>query len=239
MARSISRRDGIRSSRRILFVGAKAKPIGVLRWLSCAFAVRPGRVDTRPDRLLDRNTTTTTGSRHREGDHRDVWATDGARPVLWHLTSAQVAAGHGTPTTLPLAPEMTFDQSNHYNIGNIVLLSDRRLVVDRPADGALFRIDLDPRAPNGRTITPITGATVPECLGMLIDGHRLVVADFHDLSVVGLSDDASHGTVVTKLHDAAFQYPVAVTHAQDRYLVLNAKTNGAQPYTVVSVPAAG
>jgi hypothetical protein len=41
-------------------------------------------------------------------DAGDVWATDALRPVLWHLTPQQVAAGSGTPTTLPVGPEITF-----------------------------------------------------------------------------------------------------------------------------------
>ena len=34
----------------------------------------------------------------------DVWATDGTRAALWHLTSQQVTAGNGTTTALPLTP---------------------------------------------------------------------------------------------------------------------------------------
>lgn len=38
----------------------------------------------------------------------DVWATDGTRPVLWHLTAQQAAQGSGTPSALPLTPEIAF-----------------------------------------------------------------------------------------------------------------------------------
>jgi hypothetical protein len=63
-------------------------------------------------------------------------------------------------------------------------------VVVRFADGTLYRIDLDPAAPNGRTITPITGAAVPRGSGMVLHGRRVVVADENGLSVVELSEDA-------------------------------------------------
>ena len=34
-------------------------------------------------------------------------------------------------------------------------------MVVKYSDGTLYRIDLDPQAPQGRTITPIAGATAP------------------------------------------------------------------------------
>jgi len=34
---------------------------------------------------------------------------------------------------------------------------------------------------------------------MVLDGHRLVVADFHGLSIVDLTDDAGRATAVTQL----------------------------------------
>ena len=53
-------------------------------------------------------------------------------------------------------------------------------------DGTLYRIDLDPQAPQGRTITPIADAAVPLGSRMILDGKRLVVADENGLSVVEL-----------------------------------------------------
>src|SRR5689334_4080829 len=57
------------------------------------------------------------------------------------------------------------------------VVPDRRLLVGKTDDGTIYRIDLDPRAARGRTISPIAGATVLEGCGVLLDGHRLVVAD--------------------------------------------------------------
>ena len=168
----------------------------------------------------------------------DVWVFDAVRPVLWHLTPEQLAAGSGTPTALSLAPEIPF-RPGCANVGGIALMTDQRLLVDNPNDGTLYRIDLDPAAANSRTVTPIAGAAVRQSYGMVLDGHRLVVADFHGLSIVELSDDASRGTVVGQSREPSFRETRAVAHAGDRYLVVNSKAQKGQSYTVVSVPAAG
>jgi hypothetical protein len=74
---------------------------------------------------------------------------------------------------------------------------------------------------------------------MVVDGHRLVVADFHGSPIVELSDDAPRGTVVGQSRGPSFPETLAVAHASDRYLVVNSKAQKGQSYTVVSVPAAG
>ena len=139
-------------------------------------------------------------------DSGDVWATDGTRPVLWHLTAATGRPGSGTPTALPLTPEITFSPAPN-NLSGIVAVSNQRLLVVSEGDGTLYRIDLDSHAPRGRTITQINGATVRQGESMLLDGHRLVVADFHGLSIMDLSDDAQHATAVTPIRDPAFHEP--------------------------------
>ena len=165
----------------------------------------------------------------------DVWVTDALRPVLWHLTADQVAAGSGTPASVPLTPEIPHISSPD-NVEGVVALSETRLVVVKYADGALYRIDLDPQAPQGRTITPITGATVPLGSQMILDGKRLIVPDENGLSVVELSDDAASGTVVTRLREPSFRDATGVARVGDRYLVVNARWNDPPPDTISSVP---
>jgi hypothetical protein len=169
-------------------------------------------------------------------DGGDVWVTDAGRPVLWRLTADQVAAGSGTPTSVPLAPEIPQIRTPD-NVEGVVALTATRLVVVKYADGTLYRIDLDPQAPQGRRITLITGATVPLGSRMTLDGRRLLVADENGVSVVELSDDAASGTVVARLRDPSFHDTTSVARVGDRYLVANAAWNDPPPYTISSVPA--
>jgi len=73
---------------------------------------------------------------------------------------------------------------------------------------------------------------------MLLDGHRLVVADFHGLSLINLSDDAQHATAATPIRDPAFHETFAAARVADHYLTVSSATeDGRPPYTVLSVPA--
>ena len=168
-------------------------------------------------------------------DAGNVWITDAGRPVLWHLTAEQVAAGEGTPTSIPLTPEIPYIASPD-NVEGIVALSETRLVVVKYADGTLYRIDLDPQAPQGRTITPVAGATVPLGARMILDGDRLAIADENGVTVVELSEHAARGTVVAQLRDPTFHDATAVARIGDRYLVVNAGWTDPPPYTISSVP---
>jgi hypothetical protein len=64
--------------------------------------------------------------------------------------------------------------------------------------------------------------------GRVLDGHRLVVADFHGSAIVELSDDASRGTVVGQSREPSFRETLAVAYADDRYLVVNSKAQKRQ-----------
>ena len=168
-------------------------------------------------------------------DAGDVWVTDAVRPMLWHLTPDQVAAGTGTPTSIPLSPEIPYVNGPD-NLEGVVALSETRLVVVKYFDGTLYRIDLDPQAPQGRTITPIADATVRLGSKMILDGNRLVVPDEDGLSVVELDAEATRGTVITRLRAPSFHDATGVARVGDRYLVVNAGWNDPPPYTISSVP---
>jgi len=219
--------EGITIARGLLYMAGGIS--GQIRVYNLATKTQVGRYETGSGGELMDLAVTGTG---------DVWATDGIRPVLWHLTPQQVAAGSGTPTALPIAPEVAYSHSNN-NLTGIVAMTNQRLVVVSEGDGALYRIDLDSDTPRGRTITQISGATVHQGESMLLDGHRLVVADFHGLSIMNLSDDAQHATVDTRIRDPLFHETFSATHIADRYLTVNSTTDdGRPPYIVLSVPAA-
>jgi hypothetical protein len=71
----------------------------------------------------------------------------------------QLAAGSGAPTSFPLGPEINYIAPPD-DVYGIVTVTDSRFVVVKHVDGTLYRVDVDPQAPGGRTITPIDGATV-------------------------------------------------------------------------------
>ncbi len=150
-------------------------------------------------------------------------------------TAEQVAAGEGAPTSIPLTAETPHVEGPD-NVEGVVSLSETRLVVVKYADGTLYRIDLDPQAPQGRTITPVAGAAVPLGARMILDGNRLVVPDESGVTVVELSEDARAGTVVAHLRDPTFHQATAVTRIGDRYFVVNAGWNDPPPYTISAVP---
>jgi len=164
-------------------------------------------------------------------DTGDVYVTDAMLPMLWHLTPEQIATGSGAAQGISVTPEIPIHGDT--NLFGIVALSDHRLVVGHRADGQLYRIDLDDTG--GRTIVPITGATVPLNGGMALDGDRLVVADEKGVAVLALDDDAGTAALVQQIDDRSIREPASVTVADGRYLVVGFAKQA--PDTVTSLPA--
>ena len=138
--------EGITVARGLLY--ATGGTSGQIRVYNLVTKAQVGHFDTGSGGELIDLAVTDTG---------DVWATDGTRPVLWHLTPQQVATGSGTPTALPITPEVAYSHSPN-NLTGIVAMTNQRLLVVNEGDGALYRIDLDSHTPRGRTITQISGA---------------------------------------------------------------------------------
>jgi hypothetical protein len=53
--------------------------------------------------------------------------------MLWHVTPAQIEAGSGDPTPLPMAPEIEYKSDT--NLNGIVALDAHRLLAVRSLDG--------------------------------------------------------------------------------------------------------
>src|SRR3954453_6288922 len=100
----------------------------------------------------------------------DVYVTDSTRPVLWHVTAAQVAAGSGPPRALDV-PAVGF--TTGFNLNGIVADGDRRLVTVQTNTGKLFRIELARGGAAIRSIAAVTGVAVPGGDGLLLDRGRL------------------------------------------------------------------
>lgn len=171
----------------------------------------------------------------------DAFVTDSFVPVLWRITSAQVAAGGGAPEGIPLDPEIEWDFSPFaFNLNGIVALNGGRwLIVVQSSTGKLFRIDLDQDAPLGRSIhqvavEPLFGD------GLLLDQGHLVVVTFAPaaLNFVKLDDKATRGTVVERrIPDVPFLFdPSTVARARNFYLVVNADfTTSTTPFKVIGL----
>jgi Cu-Zn family superoxide dismutase len=167
-------------------------------------------------------------------DSGDVFVTDSFRPMLWHVTAAQVRAGGGTPEAISVGPEIVY-QAGAFNLNGIVALDDRSLVVVQSSNGALFRIDLT-RA--GRKIQQLAVDPVVGGDGMLLDRGRLVVVQGApaQLTFVELDRRGSSGTVVGHLTDPTLRGPSTVAQAGARYLVVNADfATSTVPFTVSGI----
>ncbi len=132
--------EGITLARGLLY--ATGGISGQIRVYNLVTKAQVGRFDTGTGgELVDLVVTDT-------GDH---WATDGVRPVLWHLTPQQITAGSGTPTALPVTPEVPYSPSNS-NLTGLVAMTNQRLLVVSEGDGALYLSD---DAQHATAATPI------------------------------------------------------------------------------------
>ena len=125
--------------------------------------------------------------------HGDVFVTDSFRPILWHITEAQIAAGGGmAPREIPVDPEIAYD--GFFNLNGIVSLKGgQSFIVVHSDNGKLFRIDLDGSGPYGRTIQQIAVEPLLFGDGLLIDGSDLIVVQSSGLMFVRLNGRADRG----------------------------------------------
>jgi sugar lactone lactonase YvrE len=179
----------------------------------------------------------------------DVFATDSARPVIYHLSAAEIAAG--TPAGKPIdpsdvistAPEIPFDASpGAFNLNGIAARGDgRRLIVVHSGTGQLFSIDV---GASGRSIREIKvdGGPFPNGDGLLFDrGRLLVVQNVADgfpngvVSFVKLRHGG--GTVQQRRTDGSFRTPSTIARADGLYLVVNPDFALSRlPFTVTGLP---
>jgi len=170
----------------------------------------------------------------------DVYVTDSFRPMLWHVTAAQVAAGAGTVEAIPVGPEIQYT-AGAFNLNGIV---ERKhgdeLIVVQTNTGKLFRVDFDDDAVNGRTIQQIAVEPLVGGDGMLLDRGRLIVVQGGPpptLAFVQLEGDARQGRVVDRRTDATLRGPSTIARAQQLYLVVNADfATSRTPFTVSGIP---
>jgi len=170
----------------------------------------------------------------------DVFVTDSFRPTLWHVTSAQIGAGHGTPEGIPVGPEIAY-VPGQFNLNGIVALEGgKQLVVVDTVTGGLFRIDIDAGAPAVRAIHAIDAEPLVGGDGLLLDQGRLIVIQGGPpatLTFVKLTGDAARGQVVERRTDPTLRGPSTVARARNFYLVVNADfATSTTPFTVSGLP---
>jgi Cu-Zn family superoxide dismutase len=167
----------------------------------------------------------------------DVFVTDSFRPVIWHVTAAQVQAGSGTPEQIPVGPEIAFGTG--FNLNGIVSSRDgRRLIVDQTNTGKLFRIDLGSTAAS-RRIQPIDAPALVGADGMLLDKGRLivVVGSPAALTFLKLKGGDSRATLESTRTDPSLRGPSTVARVRDLLLVVNADfATSTTPFTVSGLP---
>jgi sugar lactone lactonase YvrE len=167
----------------------------------------------------------------------DVFVTDSFRPVLWHVSAAQVRAGFGTPEGIPVGPEIVYQSGFNLN-GIVARKGGSQLIVVQSNTGALFRIDLDDDATNGREIRRIDAEPLPGD-GLLLDAGRLIVVEGSPaaLKFVKLRGNAKRGKVVETRTDPSLRGPSTVDRTRHLYLVVNADfATSRTPFTVVGLP---
>jgi DNA-binding beta-propeller fold protein YncE len=167
----------------------------------------------------------------------DVFVTDSFRPMLWHVTAAQVRAGSGTPEGIAVGPEIAYQSGFNLN-GIVTRKGGSQLIVVQSNTGFLFRIDLDDDAPNGREIRRIDAEPLHGD-GLLLDGGRLIVVEGSPaaLKFVKLRGNATRGEVVETRTDPLLRGPSTVDRARHLYLVVNADfALSRTPFTVVGLP---
>jgi sugar lactone lactonase YvrE len=168
----------------------------------------------------------------------DVYVTDSFRPMLWHVTAAQVRAGSGTPDSIDVAPKIEFVPDGAFNLNGIVARDHgKQLIVVNTTTGKLYRVVLTRDGSDARSIKAIhglgTGLTGGD--GMIVDRGRLVVVigDPATLNFVKLRHHNLRGRITNVRGDKTLTGPSTVARAKNRYLVVNADfATSTTPFTV-------
>ncbi len=168
----------------------------------------------------------------------DVYVTDSLRPMLWHVTGAQVKAGSGTVQGLDVSSAIKFQTG--FNLNGIVAKRADRLVVVQSNTGKLFRIDLSRDGAAIDRIDEVQGVSVPGGDGLLLDRGRLVVVQGGSpaqLAFVKLHDGATRGEVRDTRTSTLLKGPSTIARDGQLYLIVNADfATSSKPFTVAGLP---
>jgi hypothetical protein len=159
-----------------------------------------------------------------------AWFTDSSHPQLYF-----VPLDHGVPgpfQTLPLSgPAAAL--TGQFNLNGIAS-SGATLIVAHTANASLYTVD-----PTTGASSLITGVSVPNVDGILLDGPRLwAVQNFdNQISEVRLGHDLRSGVVEKVITNSAFEVPTTVARHGNRLAVVNAKFDTGFPPTATQYEA--
>jgi sugar lactone lactonase YvrE len=161
-----------------------------------------------------------------------AWFTDSSHPQLYF-----VPIDHGVPgpfQTLPLSgPAAAL--TGQFNLNGIASTPNgATLIVAHTANASLYTVD-----PTTGASSLITGVSVPNVDGILLDGPRLwAVQNFdNQISEVRLGHDLRSGVVEKVITNSAFEVPTTVARHGNRLAVVNAKFDTGFPPTATQYEA--
>jgi sugar lactone lactonase YvrE len=159
-----------------------------------------------------------------------AWFTDSVAPHIYRVPILGTGSV-GAFSTLTLSGPAA-DLTGAFNLNGIAASPDgESLIVAHPADAALYPVD-----PTTGASTTITGASVPNVDGILVEAGRLwAVQNFsNQITEFRLSPDLTSATVDKVITDPAFKIPTTVARWGDRLAAVNAKFDTGFPPTAAT-----
>lgn len=164
-----------------------------------------------------------------------AWFTDSLQAQLYFVPVSRTGA-LGPSRTLPLSGPAA-DTSGEFNLNGIAATPDgRTLIVAHSARGEIITVN-----PATGTSSTITGVSVPNADGIVLDGRRLWAVQNTNLvggnpitgqvSRVRLSADLSRGVVEKVITSTNLQTPTTAARFGDRLAVVNGKFDTGFPPT--------
>lgn len=158
---------------------------------------------------------------------RGAWFTNSLRGELYFVPigrSGELGPAERLDLSGPAA-EIT----GQFNLNGITATpDDRKLIVAHTANGALYTVD-----PRTGASSPITGVSVPNVDGIVLENRRLWAVQGADglITRIRLSPDLSSGTAREQITDNDLQFPSTAIRYDDHLAVVNAKFDTGFPPT--------
>lgn len=169
-----------------------------------------------------------------------AWFTDSFIPVLYKLPIHRDGSlpAPNELVKIPLTGDLQYVDG--FNASGIAPSPDGSgLLIAQINMGKLFRVDL----PSGTTHQIDLGAqTLTNPDGMLLDGHRLFVAENrqNEVAALNLNDDGTAAKVDRRVTDRRFDIPTRIARNASLLYLPNARTTTppepTTPYTAVAIP---